>query len=90
MQNTVLLEIFKNVIKDNLPKIESAVTTGSADDLKSIGPVVQAIRSAAKVVAVTRIVDLCKSLEGFIARSVEAGTGLNELERNFFSTVAEL
>jgi len=90
MQNTVLLEIFKNVIKDNLPKIESAVTSGSAEDLKSLGSVIQAIRSAAKVVGVTRVAGLCKSLEGFIARSVEAGTGLSELERNFFSTVAEL
>lgn len=90
MQNTVLLDIFKNVIKDNLPKIESAVTSGSVDDLKSLGSVVQAIRSAAKVVSVTPVVDLCKSLEGFISRSVEAGVRLSELEQNFFSTVAEL
>ncbi len=90
MQNTVLLDIFKNVIKDNLPKIESAVTSGTPDGLKSLGPVIQAIRSAAKVVSVTPVVDLCKSLEGFISRSVDAGTGLSELEQNFFSTVAEL
>ncbi len=90
MQNTVLLDIFKNVIKDNLPKIESAVTSGTADDLKALASVIQAIRSAAKVVSVTPVVDLCKSLEGFISRSVDAGTGLSELERNFFSTVAEI
>ncbi|MCA0387219.1 MAG: response regulator [Bacteroidetes bacterium] len=90
MQNSALLEIFRSVITDNLPKFESAVSSGTGDDLKVIASTVQAIRSAAKVVGIDPVAELCKSMESFLNQLIESGGNLSELHENFFVTAGEI
>lgn len=90
MQNMVLLEIFRGVLLENLPKYEKLVASGSIEDIKALTTVIQAIRSSAKVVALELLVELCASMELFLTRSLELNEPISELNRNFFLTAGEL
>ncbi|GAB1350983.1 hypothetical protein MASR1M107_31980 [Ignavibacteriales bacterium] len=90
MQNNALLEIFRSVLGDNLPKFEAAVASGSVEDLKVIASTVQAIRSAAKVVGIDSIAELCKAMEAFLNPLIESGRSLSELHENFFITAGDI
>lgn len=90
MQNMVLLEIFRTVLLENLPKYEKFVASGSFDDIKPLMNVIKAIRSSAKVVSLELLVELCASMELFLTRSLELKEPISELNRNFFLTAGEL